>query len=74
MMGLEVVGVDHLFVGLATDSRVPAFVVSESTSGTIFAHKNIAEYVSTILSTLKCSLDLYSHRDFHSLTIMLTLS
>ncbi|KIK45440.1 hypothetical protein CY34DRAFT_536319 [Suillus luteus UH-Slu-Lm8-n1] len=56
MMGLKVVGVDHLYVGLATDSRVPASVVSESASGTIFAHKNIAKYVSTILSTLKCSL------------------
>jgi hypothetical protein len=51
--GLKVVGVDHLFVGLATDSRVPASVVSESTSDIIFAHKNIAKYVSTILLTLK---------------------
>ncbi|KAG2757290.1 hypothetical protein P692DRAFT_20297964 [Suillus brevipes Sb2] len=44
--GLKVVGVDHLFVGLATDSRVPASVVSESTSDIIFAHKNIANHRS----------------------------
>lgn len=44
--GLKVVGVDHLFVGLATGLRVPASVVSESTSDIIFAHKNIANHRS----------------------------